>query len=42
MSEVRLSHVGREYMDLMSSQNFGQRLKPEEVDLLVEFIKEQK
>lgn len=37
-----LSRVGREFPDVMSSQNFGQRLKPEEVDLLIEFLKEQK
>jgi len=37
-----LSRVGREFTDMMSGQSFGQRLSPEEIDLLVEFLKEQK
>ncbi len=36
---AKLSREGREFDDQMSAQNFAQRLEPEEVDMLVEFIK---
>lgn len=36
---AKLSREGGEFQNQMSALNFAQRLKPEEVDMLVEFIK---
>lgn len=35
-----LSRVGKEYDNQMAAQNFGNKLKPKQVDMLIEFLKD--
>lgn len=37
---VKLSRVGKDFDDQMSAQGFREKLKPEEVDMLIEFLKD--